>query len=207
MRHFIKITAMVGNLNARAQALFAISCAERVAPVFRRFGQPRSVETFERALAAAWAGVLKQDTVADAKSNLKLITHLPEAQEDDSWRSSYYAMLSLSVLAYAWEALAGNLPAAIEWASGAAISVYENADIIIEHTPPRSIGPGEEPPPPGPLERDEEQAQDATVEILLKNANVDERLCESIRELAREASAKLAEALPAVQRIMKWDSV
>ena len=45
------------------------SAAERAAPLFRKFGRPESMPTFEAGLAAAWAAVTSRGGSATAGSD------------------------------------------------------------------------------------------------------------------------------------------
>ena len=199
MTHLSSITASVGALPQRAQALFALGCAERMAPVFRRWARPASVKVFNDILDTAWQSVTSENCITNAKRSLDLIDQLPEAMVDDSvgTESEYYAMVSLSVLAYAFQSLIGNeLSVAIESACSAALDLCGNCDFVIGKKGIRKIFYGQDPFPTDELESVEMTAQNATAHVLRNATNVDESLCKNIRQMAKEASVQLTHALP-----------
>jgi len=206
MSHLANIVSMVGGLNQRQQAVFALACAERVAPVFRRLALPESAKVFDDVLGTAWLSITSEKCVTNAARGLGLINGLPEATADDSLRPEYYAMRSLSVLAYALQALAGDdLPVAIKSACSAALDLCAGCEFIICGKGTRKIVYGQSPSLPEVLESVEMAAQNATLQALQNKTGLNESLCKNIRQMAKETSDQLAHVLPRFIQQQGWE--
>jgi hypothetical protein len=207
MSHVSDIVTMVGRLRRREQAVFALACSERIAPVFRQLASAESVKTYEKISDAAWMSIMSDGRVASAMRGLDVVNGLPEATVDDSLRPEYYAMLSLSVLAYALQALAeDDLPVAINSTCCAAIDVCRNCDFIIAGRKTRKVASGETPSSHGELESAEIVAQNAVLQTLQATTTLSDALCQNIRRMAKETSVQLAQALPRFIQQQGWQT-
>ncbi len=116
------------------QIMFCASCVERIAPVFRRLGQPASIVVFESGLETVWMVGFEQSVTLQIKRILDAVNSTPEASCDDSDLPEFYAMRSLSILAYALEATElNNAYKMSTFASGGMIDLLGEFDSVLSN--------------------------------------------------------------------------
>lgn len=161
------------------------SGAERVAPVFRKFGRAASLPTFETALDAVWTAV-PSGRPAKLKGTLQ---RLPETRADDSYKREYYANRTLHILSLALDGVTDCLEEIT--------SLCDDFDTLLTAAPGQTFRyDPKNPPPPGEIETEELRAQAEVLGLLRDAAAPEPALLESLRQRAREQSALYDQAAP-----------
>jgi hypothetical protein len=178
------VTQLDGMEPWKVRAMCA-SGAERVAPIFRRFGRAGSLPTFENALDAVWTSVAS-GRPAKVKGSLQ---RLPETRADDSYKREYYANRTLLILSRALDGVTDCL--------AEITSLCDDFDTLLTAAPGQTFRyDPKNPPPPGEIETEELRAQ-AEVLALLRDAAAPEPVfLESLRQRARDQAAVYDKAAP-----------
>ena len=179
--------------------VFALAGAERVAPVFRRFAQIKSVDAFDRILNELWDSVMLMKAV-NSSNLIRQIEAIDESQARDSQNPSFYAMMALSVLNDA--ATCFDKPAAMKAATSVVsgcLNLTNNFDVILSGSGVRRVNPRQL-PEPGPLAAAEGQAQRAIIERLKSN-DLD---INSMRTSSAEHARELQSHLRAIAEKKNW---
>src|SRR6266508_18263 len=125
-----ELTDRIQRTDPAGLAVFATSCATRVAPVFRAFARSTNPAVFDKWVEELWA-LVDHPSQQRAQELAAEIEDVPEASVDDSERPDYYAMRALSAVAYAAQTLAGEDPKqAVLWASEATLSLLRDFDHV-----------------------------------------------------------------------------
>jgi hypothetical protein len=183
------IRSAVAGLPHWQQVIFAVACAEHVAPACRRLAGASSVVVYDKAIEAAWHAAsagssLSQDWIG-------VLAGLPESAVDDPHRKDYFAMRALDILRFAFKVIGEHArPDPTDLACCGALDIYGDFDGLAVGWPSGTIDPNNL-PAPGQLESREIEAQSGTIELLKGATAANAELCARIREHARTAAKQL----------------
>lgn len=159
------------------------SAAERVAPVFRRFGSRGSVRAVDAALDLLWRAV-PSGRPRVGKVGLR---RLPEAKADDSHSRKYYAGRFLLILRLAIDSMTKSDPGKAGRCLAEVLSLCDDFDTLLTSAPGQTYRyDPKHPPIPGRIERFETRAQLAVVDKLRGAEAPDERLLDLLRKRSRK---------------------
>lgn len=176
----------------RSAALFAVSCASRLRPLFVAFARD-SRPHWDAWLGSLWTAIAHNDRTAAVELRNQLET-APESHVDDSNRPDYYAMRVLGVLAYAVSVLLDDdYQKATEYCSRSATAVLRDLQFIINQD-----GYYE------PITDLEVQAENRDINDLLQDDDPD---VSSVRQRASGSTVTsgLAGVPDIVARVHDWD--
>lgn len=206
MSAYREVTGALKESSRWQRAAFATACAERMAPLVHLAGGARNVSLFESGLEAAWASVVGRKPGGAVS---QLLTDVKRAAKvlgtDDGDSPEFYVLRALNVLEYALTAIRKGDVKPSEWACSELLGVKSGFDLILQTAPPHVlvIDPND-PPPPGPLQAQEIDAQKETLRLLQAKPEPDEELVSSLRRLSAEASREFERVLPEFGRRMNW---
>lgn len=176
------------------QAIFAVACAEHVAPGCRRLAAASSVLVYEEAIEAAWHAALTG--VPPSRDWIGVLAGLPESAVEDPYRKDYFAMRALDILRFAFKVIGEHAnPEPTDLACCGAVDIYGDFDGLAAGWPTGTIDPSNL-PAPGPLESHEIVAQSGTIDLLMGATAANAELCARIRAHARMASEQLDAVIP-----------
>jgi hypothetical protein len=162
------------------------------------------VTTYENGLSVLWSVLVSDGDTAQAAEAAEALGALPEAQVDDSHDPEYFAMLALSVLAYALEASRAEGPEPAEWASGALLNLTADIDQIIARGTAAEVIDPRNPPPPREFEAQDAAFQTETIRTLQSDPALPRALIAALRAAARRAALDLEPAVVRFQQGMGW---
>jgi hypothetical protein len=193
MSQISTIRSALRSINKPQQGLFAISCAERTAIVFRQLAAPTSVAVYDSIIDAAWNAVNMGTPIsADFR---ELLSSLPEDKINDSCRPEYHATFAMGVLEHALDSLATpNSQEAVDLACCQSLDLHSSFDAIVLGSPNMIVNPAS-PPPSGPLESAELAEQTEILRIFTKMREIDPHICDRLRGRAKSASRILDSAI------------
>lgn len=169
------------------------AAAERVAPMFRRFGREGSMPAFQTALDALWAAV-DSGRPPKVKGSLQ---RLPEIRADDSYKREYYAGRTLMIVAAALDCVSAadseNAGSCLEEVA----NLCDDIDTLLTAKPGQTFRyDPKNPPPPGEVQTKELDAQAEVLGLLRDAAAPDAAFIESLRQRAREHASLYDTAAP-----------
>jgi hypothetical protein len=207
MSAYREVSGALKELSPRQRAGFAAACAERMLPLVQRLGGAGNVTLFESGLETAWqavAGLRPGVEVSRLLRQVRRAAGVLGEEEGDS--PGFYVMRALNVLEYALASLreAGAEQAA--WACSELLGVRSGFDLVLQTEPPHTvvIDPND-PPPPGPLQAREIDAQRETLRLLRSKSEPDVEVVNSLRRVSADAARDFDRAIPEFGRRLNWN--
>jgi hypothetical protein len=212
MRIVERIEARLAGMDRRQLALVAAACAEHTAPIIRHLGTAETQDACQRYRAQLWAAAGRDGTGPDHESALAALHQLPELAEDDDDEDGDGAEEEKVPHFEIWKALDVMIGALTVCGSDDplnvarsvcletctdALEIYGGCDFFLyTDGKPRPFDL-DDPPPPGPLEAHEIEAQMALLNQVAATAAVSsQELVDRVREEAHQSAAKLDALMP-----------
>ncbi|MEU8730750.1 hypothetical protein AB0C68_15440 [Streptomyces tendae] len=190
--------------------VFALTCAERGSAIFRSLATAEDAEWFSQVLDTAWkaaAGEFDEDELAELVDEFQ--AHAESFGTDDAESREFFVLQSAML---AMNAIVVHLhpSAARAETSGQTLETLLGAfDFKLGGEEARIVRAGETPPPPGRLQRTEQEAQAAVVEAvtaLTGPQEVTRTFLEEVRERCRPLREEIAVAAATVGERAGWDA-
>lgn len=204
MSAYQEIRTSLESLDSLRRAAFAAACAERLLPLVRTSGDADNAALYESGLEAAWRAVAARGGKREV-SRLRSAVSKSLRFVDDGDSSEAHVMRALSVLDYALRAILKDETRLSKWASSELIGLRSGFDGVLERGHQPVVIDPNDPPPPGPLQAQEIEAQKETLRLIESRPEPDEELVSSLRRLSQEASRDFEAAIPEYARRMDWN--
>ncbi|MFE6863228.1 hypothetical protein [Nocardia sp. NPDC057668] len=187
--------------------VFALACAERGSGIFQALAEHVEGEQLSGILELAWSAAAGDADDGDSAATVEEFEELAESFDPDESDTSFFVVQSALLAVNAIALLSDPRPARAELSGQTLETLLGDFDFRLSGQTAVIVRAGETPPPPGRLQRLEQEAQTATMRALtaLPNGDVASReFLDEIRESCRAARDEIASATEAVAELAGW---
>jgi hypothetical protein len=180
--------------------------ANSLKPVVCAFGTSTTTAFFEESIKILWQEVGYLGTSEDVHKVFEALTSLPESNEDDSNKPSYYAMRALAIMYYACEVwiVRDSDRAALDACLGTS-ELCSCFDFNLLDNPVRYYtSTSLESRQKGPLEARQISCQLKLLEVIQGTTQTEESMIEQAKTMANSFAGELERILPDIWRIHGW---
>lgn len=206
MNHDDELRERIQLLNEPMRRCIAAMSASSLMPVVCAFGEPATAAFFGEGIEILWREVGHLSKSESVRKVLEETTSLPESNEDDSNKPSYYAMRALAILYYACEVwvVADSDRAVLDACLGAS-ELSSCFDFDLLGNPTRFYtSTSLESRQKGPLETQQTSCQLRFLDVILETSQTEESKVEQARAMANSFAGELEQVLPDILRMRGW---
>ena len=206
MNHEDELLERIQLLNEPMRRCMAAMSASSLKPVVYGFGEQATAAFFAEGTEILWREVGHLGASENVRRVLETTMSLPESNEDDSNKPSYYAMRALAILYYACEVwVGGDSARAVLDASLGASELCSCFDYYLLDDPIRFYTPDSlESRQKGPLESQQTSCQLRFLEVILGSEQTEESMVEWAKTKAKNLAGDLERVLPDISRMRGW---
>ena len=121
--------AAVKVISGRSAIAVAVASAERVLPLLKHLGTPRTAALARRLVDLMWSAAHEGSTISSVEAGQ--LRNLDESHIDDSLHQLYYPMLALGVVDCALKATAMAKGALAEETCGSEVNLMQDVDYVV----------------------------------------------------------------------------